>query len=59
MKKSRKLRPGWLMTLLFVSALLVTSSSAFQKNGYGKYNQNKCNHAVGQSIAAADGKQRG
>ena len=35
MKKSRKLSPGWLITLLFVSALLVTSSFAFQKNESG------------------------
>ncbi|MCH8873621.1 hypothetical protein IH824_12785, partial [candidate division KSB1 bacterium] len=34
MKKSTKLSAGWLVTLLFVSALLVTSSSAFQKNEF-------------------------
>ena len=34
MKKSTKLGAGWLVTLLFVSASLVTSSFAFQKNEF-------------------------
>lgn len=34
MKKSSKLSPGGLLTLLFVSVLLVTCSSAFQKNEF-------------------------
>ncbi len=37
----------------------IRRSDGMKTNGYGKDDKNKRNHAVGQSIAATDGKQRG